>query len=103
MVIEWLKFDVDPELREAFIQADDDIWSTALANYPGYLGKEVWISPTAPRDVIVIVRWASQAAWDAVPTDEVNQVEARFSARMKGAYRLVESSAYQQRKFRQNS
>jgi uncharacterized protein (TIGR03792 family) len=101
MMIEWLKFNVPPELREKFIQIDEEVWSTGLAGYPGYLGKEVWIDASAPHEVVLVIRWASQQAWDAVPTDRLQQLEATFSSKMKGAYQLIESRAYQQRKFPQ--
>jgi len=99
MVIEWLRFEVPTNLREAFVQADDEIWSVALAGYPGYLGKEVWIDTSVPHEVVMVIRWASKQAWDAVPIDKLKQIEAQFSSRMDGAYKLVESRAYQQRKF----
>ena len=39
MVIEWLKFTVDSESREQFIQKDEVIWTTALSTYPGFFGQ----------------------------------------------------------------
>jgi uncharacterized protein (TIGR03792 family) len=99
MVIEWLRFEVPPNLREVFVQTDEDIWSAALAGYPGYLGKEVWINPELPYEVVLVIRWASKQAWDAVPIDYLNQVEAKFSSQMNGSYKLVESRMYHQRKF----
>ncbi|WP_425335010.1 TIGR03792 family protein [Nostoc punctiforme] len=45
VIIERLKFEVAPHLRENFIQKGTQIWTTALAEYPGFLSKEVWIQP----------------------------------------------------------
>ncbi|ACC81367.1 conserved hypothetical protein [Nostoc punctiforme PCC 73102] len=45
MIIKLLKFEIAPHLRENFIHKDTQIWTTALAEYPGFLGKEVWIQP----------------------------------------------------------
>ncbi len=45
MLIELLKFKIAAEMRETCIQKDAEIWTTALAKYPGFLGKEVWINP----------------------------------------------------------
>ncbi|MEH1876125.1 hypothetical protein [Nostoc sp. S13] len=41
MVIELLKFKVAPNLCEDFIQKDAQIWTTVLAEYPRFLGKDV--------------------------------------------------------------
>ena len=54
MVIEFLKFKVTPELREKFIQKDAEIWTAALARYPGFLSKEVWIDPNTPAEVVMV-------------------------------------------------
>ncbi|MFQ3615370.1 MAG: TIGR03792 family protein [Cyanobacteriota bacterium] len=102
MVIEWLRFDVSPEARERFVQQDAEIWTTALSEYGGFLGKEVWISPDNPREVITVVHWESFDQWYSIPKDQLEAVEARFSEAMgQNTYQLLESKAYQVRKFAQ--
>ncbi len=100
VVIEWLRFDVSPEARERFVQQDAEIWTTALSEYGGFLGKEVWISPENPREVITVVHWESFDQWYSIPEARLAAVEARFSEAMgQGTYQLLESKAYQVRKF----
>lgn len=101
MVIEWLKVNVAPELREQYIQKDEEIWTAALAQYPGFLSKEVWISPDRPEEVILVIRWESFEQWDAVPPDVLERVEAEFNEALGDVYEIVESSRYQVRKFPQ--
>jgi uncharacterized protein (TIGR03792 family) len=104
MVIEWLKIKVDPKLRESYIQRDAEIWNSFLAKYPGFLGKEVWINPESADEVILVIRWASQDAWDSVPSAELTTIEQQFDQAMgPGSYELVESRGYQIRKFPQSS
>lgn len=55
MVIELLKVKIPPELREKCIQKDAEIWTAALAKYPGFMGKEVWINPNDPTEVVLII------------------------------------------------
>ena len=43
MIIEWLRFKVPPEKWEAFIQRDEEVWTAGLKNFPGFLGKEIWV------------------------------------------------------------
>ncbi|MEH2377989.1 MAG: TIGR03792 family protein [Nostoc sp.] len=56
MVIKFVKFKVAPNLREDFIQKDAQIWTTVLAEYPRFLGKEVGISPNDHKEFIPIIR-----------------------------------------------
>ena len=98
MEIEWLKVHVDPELREQFVQQDDEIWTPVLARYPGFLGKEVWISPDNLSEVILVIHWNSFEEWQAIPTEELEQAEAAFSQAMGDTYEIVESTRYQVRK-----
>jgi uncharacterized protein (TIGR03792 family) len=104
MVIEWLKFQVAEELREAFIQKDEEIWTAALAKCPGFLGKEVWISPQNSQAVILVIHWETREAWKAIPQDYLNATEQRFNQAFNGnTYKITESEDYSVRKFIQPS
>ena len=91
MVIEWLKFRVAPEFREPFIQIDTDIWTSALENYPGFLGKMVWISPIDLTELILVIHWATREDWQAVPQTDINQIDQQFDQAIEFDYELVES------------
>lgn len=98
MEIEWLKIHVAPELREQFVQKDAEIWTTALAKYPGFLDKEVWISPDNLSELVLVVHWQSFEQWQAIPPANLEQVEAAFNAAMGNTYQIVETGRYQVRK-----
>ena len=102
MVIEWLKFRVDPESREEFIQQDEAIWTASLSTYPGFLGKEVWIIPNEPKSVIFTIRWQTRQQWKSIPMQDLVDIEKRFSEVMQSmgiSYKMTESKEYQIRKF----
>jgi uncharacterized protein (TIGR03792 family) len=100
MVIEWLKFTVNPEFREKFVKTDEEIWTKFLKRQEGHLGKEVWISPVVENEVIAISYWQTREQWSAIPTSLLDETEARFLKAMgEGTYQLVESKEYQMRKF----
>jgi uncharacterized protein (TIGR03792 family) len=99
MVIEWLKFTVAPELREQFVQKDAEIWTTVLASYPGFLNKEVWISPDRLQEVVAVIRWETLEQWQAIPVDVLEQTEAQFAAAMGDTYKMLEADKFQVRKF----
>ncbi|HEY9798470.1 MAG TPA: TIGR03792 family protein [Leptolyngbyaceae cyanobacterium] len=99
MVIEWLKVMVSPELQEKFIQKDAEIWTATLASYPGFLGKEVWINPETPSEVVLIIRWESLEAWKAIPQDQLEQTEQQFTQEFGEKQEIIEAAQYQVRKF----
>lgn len=102
MVIEWLKVQVAPELREKYIQKDEEVWTKQLATHSAYLGKEVWIDPTHSDTVVLIIRWATREGWKAIPAQELEQTEKRFAQQLGStAYKIVEAGEYQVRKFPQ--
>ena len=59
MIIEWLRFKVPPEKWEAFIQRDEEVWTTGLKNFPGYLGKEIWVD-SVENEVVMLIRWETR-------------------------------------------
>ncbi|MEM9507875.1 MAG: TIGR03792 family protein [Cyanobacteria bacterium P01_E01_bin.35] len=105
MVIEWLKFNVDSESREQFIQQDEKIWTASLSTYPGFLGKEVWIEPNAPGKVIFTIRWQTREQWKGIPLKDLAKIEQEFSSVMNTmniSYKMIESKEFQIRKFPAN-
>lgn len=101
MVIEWLKIKVSPELREKFIQKDAEIWTAMLASYPGFLGKEVWINPQMPDQVVLMIRWRSLEEWKSVPQERLEETEQQFTQAFGAKQQIIEADQYQVRKFPQ--
>ena len=99
MVIEFLKFKVAPNIRENYIQKDGEIWTTALAEYPGFLGKQIWINPNDPTEIIFIIHWETKEQWQAIPAEDLKAIEKKFAQALGDTYELVESGEYQVRKF----
>ena len=102
MVIEWLKIQVDPALREEFVQKDNEIWTKQLSQQSGYLSKEVWIDPIHTDIVVLVIRWATREAWKAVPAETLAETEKQFAQAVgDGAHKIIETGEYQVRKFAQ--
>lgn len=100
MVIEWLKFQVSPESRDIFIQLDNEIWTPFLAQFPGFLGKEVLISPNIPHEIILVIRWETREQWKAISLDVLEVTEQTMAQRMQNhSYKMIETKEYQVRKF----
>ncbi|MBD2356586.1 TIGR03792 family protein [Tolypothrix sp. FACHB-123] len=96
MVIELLKFKIAADVRDTFIQKDEEIWTAALANYPGFLAKEVWLNPDDYTEITFIVRWATREQWKAISPAELQDIEKTFAAAVGATYELVAVAEYQQ-------
>lgn len=100
MVIEWLEFKVTPKLREKFIQLDREIWTATLEQYPGFLGKEIWLNPNENDSLFIVIHWQTREQWKSVPQDILLQTETEFARHMdKKDYKLLRGKEYHIRKF----
>ena len=102
MIIEWLKFRVSPNLREEFLELDQQIWTNKLKTCPGFLGKEVWLNPEKLDEVVILIHWQTRQEWKNIPQEELDRIEKQFNQKMQGKnYQMIESLEYQVRKFPQ--
>ena len=98
MVIELLKFQVSPEVREKFIQKDEEIWTKFLASCQGFLGKEVWINPLKPSEVILVIHWENREFWKSISQISLDETQAKFEQEIGFYIPIVEIQEYQVRK-----
>jgi uncharacterized protein (TIGR03792 family) len=100
MVIEWLKFRVAPEAREKFIQKDAEVWTAFLATCSGFLGKEIWLDPSANDRIVIVARWQTREQWKSISQELLEQTETRFAQQMgRDRYKMIEMAEYQVPKF----
>ena len=88
-VVEWLRFDVMGS-RDRFIAVDDQVWTQALAQCQGFLGKAVWCPPDEPHTVIFVIHWQGRSLWKGLDQDWLGAIETQFQTQVAMAYRLVE-------------
>lgn len=87
------------EHRETFIRLDSDIWTAALSQYPGFMGKEVWISPDLSDQVVSVIHWQTREQWKAIPEADLAEIDRRFKAALQVSYRLINAREYQVRRY----
>jgi uncharacterized protein (TIGR03792 family) len=95
MVIEWLRFKVPPEKWEAFIQRDEEVWTAGLKNFPGFLGKEIWVD-SVENEVVMLIRWESREQWKSVLQSTIDELDRQMGDLQIA---IAESREYQVRKF----
>ena len=96
VVVELLKFEVAAEDREKYLQIDREIWTKAIAQFPGFINKEFWLNPQAPTEVILVIRWRSRQEWKAISVELLQEIERQFALKMGNiSYKIVDSVEYQ--------
>ncbi len=94
MVIEWLKFRVDAAQRDRYLTIDNEIWTPALAEYPGFLDKTTWLDPNHDDEVIFVITWATREQWKAIPEDDLESINQRFDQALGIDYEMLESQEF---------
>ena len=88
--IEHLVFKIDdPAMVNTFIQLDELIWTTALAKYPGFISKEVWINREVPGDVHTILIWETMEAWKSIPIEALKVIDRQFTETFSHPFAIV--------------
>ena len=96
VVVELLKVEIAAEDREKYLQIDREIWTKVIAQFPGFINKEVWLNPQAPTEVMLIIRWRSRQEWKAISVELLQEIERQFALKMGNiSYKIVDSVEYQ--------
>lgn len=95
MVVEWLRVRVPTPWQEPYLEADARIWTPVLATQPGFLGKQVWLEPSQPEELILVIHWASLVQWKAIPGEILQATEAHFVAVVGQSFSLLESRVFE--------
>jgi uncharacterized protein (TIGR03792 family) len=77
VVVEQLRLRVPAALRQAWLEAERGSWGPFLARQDGFLGRELFWDPVR-EEATLLIRWASRAQWQAIPADQLQQVQERF-------------------------
>ena len=86
-VIEHLRISVPAQGREAWLEAERGSWEPWLAQQSGFLGRDLLWDPETEEGTLLI-RWSSRQAWKAIPSEQVEEVQARFEQLARNAMAL---------------
>ena len=78
VVVEWLEFRVPVEEQADFLAKDEQIWTAALRQQPGFLHKSIWTSPERPESVTLAIYWASRDDWSAFPEPLIEELDRQM-------------------------
>ena len=90
MVIEELRLKVPFKFKEAWLQAEKEVWEPWLSHQNGFLGRQIFWNKEK-EEALILVNWKSKKLWKSIPMTEVNVLQDKFEDNIKTALNLSEN------------
>ena len=90
MVIEELRLKVPADVKEAWLNAEKEIWEPWLSSQDGFLGRQLFLDKEK-EEALILVNWKSKKLWKSIPMSEVNIVQQKFDDNVKAALNVGEN------------
>ena len=90
MVIEELRLKVPADAKEAWLNAEKEIWEPWLSSQDGFLGRQLFWDKEK-EVALILVNWKSKKLWKSIPISEVNVVQEKFEDNVKTALNVREN------------
>ena len=78
VIVEELTLDVATPDLDAFLEADERVWTAFLSAQPGFVRKEVWVPSDLPDTVVIMVWWESRELWKAITDSQVAAIDRQM-------------------------
>ena len=90
MIIEELRLKVPADSKEAWLNAEKEIWDPWLSSQEGFLGRQLFWDEKK-EEALILVNWKSKKLWKSIPMSEVNVVQQKFEANVKAVLNVGEN------------
>ncbi len=90
IVIEELRLKVPSDLKESWLDAENEIWEPWLSSQDGFLGRQLFWDKEK-EEALILVNWKSKKLWKSIPMSEVNVVQQKFEDSVKTALNVGEN------------
>ncbi len=84
IVTEELRLKVPADSKEAWLNAEKEIWDPWLSSQDGFLGRQLFWDKEK-EEALILVNWKSKKLWKSIPMSEVNIVQGKFEDNVKTA------------------
>jgi uncharacterized protein (TIGR03792 family) len=78
MTVEILRFEVPTGRADEFVRRNEEVWTPALRQSPGFIGREILRAAAHADEIVIIVRWRSREDLERFPA----ALERDLSSRM---------------------
>ena len=90
IVIEELRIKVPSDIKEAWLNAEKEIWEPWLSSQNGFLGRQLFWDKEK-EEALILVDWKSKKLWKSIPMSEVNLVQEKFEENIKTSLNVEEN------------
>ena len=90
IVIEELRLKVPKDLKDAWLDAENEIWEPWLSSQDGFLGRQLFWD-REKEEALILVNWKSKKLWKSIPMSEVNVVQQKYEDNVKTALNVSEN------------
>ena len=90
MVIEELRLKVPADVKEVWLNAENEIWESWLTSQDGFLGRQLFWDKEK-EEALILINWKSKKLWKSIPMSEVNLVQQKFEDNVKAALNVGEN------------
>ncbi|NWF70005.1 MAG: TIGR03792 family protein [Chloroflexi bacterium] len=78
MVVELLRFRMNPEKVATFLEKNAQLWTPALRQHRGFVEKEIWVNLKTPGEVLIAIHWETMADWKSFPAALQQELDAQM-------------------------
>ena len=90
IVIEELRLKVPADVKEAWLNAEKEIWEPWLTSQDGFLGRQLFWDKKN-EEALILVNWKSKKLWKSISMSEVNVIQQKFEDNIKSALNVKEN------------
>lgn len=79
VTLEILTFRVAPGRAREFVRRNEEVWTPALRDRPGFVRREVVLGQGDEDEVVILVYWSSRRDMENFPADKLEELEAEMA------------------------
>lgn len=78
VTVEILTFEVAPGFTRQFVRRNEEVWTPALRDQPGFIRREIVLGQEDTDEVVILVYWESRRDMESFPRDKLAKLEAEM-------------------------
>lgn len=87
MVIEELRLKVPFKFKEAWLQAEKEVWEPWLSHQNGFLGRQIFWNKEK-EEALILVSWKNKKLWKSISMREVKEIQEKFEKNVQTSLKI---------------
>ena len=81
-ITEELRLEIPSKFKEAWLEAEKEVWEPWLSMQDGYLGRKIFWDKEK-EEALILVSWENKRLWKNISMKEVNVIQEKFEESVK--------------------